>query len=56
MQETINLPLVIGMNRSRMRSHTGAMMSLGVGLMCTISRMQKLNSTSSTEAELGWGT
>ena len=67
MQETINLPLILGMNssneirwwvdasfgtRAGMRSQTGATMSLGVGSISSISRKQKLNTTSSTEAEL----
>jgi hypothetical protein len=35
-----------------MRSHTGATMSLGTGCPYAISRMQKLNTRSSTESEL----
>ena len=35
-----------------MRSHTGACMTLGKGMICTFSNKQKVNSKSSTEAEL----
>ena len=35
-----------------MRSHTGAVMSLGKGALIAMSTKQKLNTTSSTEAEL----
>lgn len=35
-----------------MRSHTGAMMTMGKGCAYAISRRQRLNTTSSTEAEL----
>jgi hypothetical protein len=35
-----------------MRSHTGATMSLGKGSVYSVSRRQRLNTTSSTEAEL----
>ena len=34
------------------RSHTGAVMTMGEGAMQSISRKQKLNTRSSTEAEL----
>ena len=34
------------------KSHTGAMMSLGNGAISSMSRKQKLNTKSSTEAEL----
>ena len=34
------------------RSHTGATMSLGLGTICSISTKQKINTRSSTEAEL----
>jgi len=33
-----------------MRSHTGATMTMGAGLITSISRMQGMNSRSSTEA------
>jgi hypothetical protein len=67
MRETINLPLVLGMDGSNkvhwwvdasygtrygMRSQTGGTMSLGCGSLYSIARKQKLNTTSSTEAEL----
>jgi hypothetical protein len=67
MRETINLPLVVGMDGSNkirwwvnasfgtrygMRSQTGGTMSLGYGSLYSVSRKQKLNTTSSTEAEL----
>ena len=35
-----------------MRSHTGAIMTLGKGAVCSISSKQKVNARSSTEAEL----
>jgi hypothetical protein len=35
-----------------MKSHTGAMMSMGKGCVYAVSRRQRLNTTSSTEAEL----
>ena len=35
-----------------MRSHTGACMTLGKGMICTFLNKQKVNSRSSTEAEL----
>jgi Reverse transcriptase (RNA-dependent DNA polymerase) len=35
-----------------LKSHTGAVMSLGTGAVVTLSRKQKLNTRSSTEAEL----
>ena len=35
-----------------MRSHTGGMMTLGKGAMCSTSTRQKINGKSSTEAEL----
>ena len=35
-----------------MRSHTGATMSLGSGVICSVSTKQKINTRSSTEAEL----
>jgi hypothetical protein len=35
-----------------MRSHTGATMTLGSGVICSISTKQKINTCSSTEAEL----
>lgn len=35
-----------------MKSHTGAMMSMGKGAMCGASTQQKLNTKSSTEAKL----
>jgi hypothetical protein len=35
-----------------MRSHTGATMTLGSGVICSISTKQKINTRSSTEAEL----
>ena len=35
-----------------MRSHTGATMTLGKGIPFSISRKQKINTRSSTEAEL----
>jgi len=35
-----------------MKSHTGAVMTLGMGSMCSYSLKQKVNSRSSTEAEL----
>jgi hypothetical protein len=38
--------------RFEMRSQTGGTMSLGIGLIYSMSRKQKLNTTSSTEAEL----
>ena len=38
--------------RFEMRSQTGATLSLGIGLIYSMSRKQKLNTTSSTEAEI----
>ena len=35
-----------------MKSHTGACMTLGKGMICSFSNKQKVNSRSSTEAEL----
>jgi hypothetical protein len=35
-----------------MRSHTGATMTLGSGVICFVSTKQKINTRSSTEAEL----
>jgi hypothetical protein len=35
-----------------MKSHTGAVMSMGKGCVYAVSRRQRLNTTSSTEAEL----
>jgi hypothetical protein len=35
-----------------MRSHTGATMTLGSGVICSISTKQKINTRSSTEAQL----
>jgi Reverse transcriptase (RNA-dependent DNA polymerase) len=66
-RETITLPLVLSADgtrvikwwvdasfavRKEMRSQTGATMSLGSGGIYSMSRKQKLNTTSSTEAEL----
>ena len=34
------------------KSHTGATLSLGNGMICSMSTKQKLNTRSSTEAEL----
>ena len=34
------------------KSHTGACMALGKGMICAFSNKQKVNSRSSTEAEL----
>jgi hypothetical protein len=34
------------------RSHTGSTLSLGMGTICSISTKQKINTRSSTEAEL----
>jgi len=67
LRDTIFLPLVLGWYEtgniywsvdasfavhSDMRSHTGAVMSLGKGALIAMSTKQKLNTTSSTEAEL----
>ena len=64
---TIELPLIMTTDGSRvvkwwvdasfgtrkdMRSQTGAVMSMGTGSLYSTSRKQKLNTTSSTEAEL----
>ena len=38
-----------------MKSHTGGVMYLGTGAVISMSTKQKLNTTSSTEAELVWG-
>ena len=35
-----------------MKSHTGAVMTLGMGSVCSFSLKQKVNARSSTEAEL----
>ena len=66
-QDTIGLVLTLGIDESRttkwwvdasfatrhkMRSQTGGTMSMGRGSVYSISRKQKLNTTSSTEAEL----
>jgi hypothetical protein len=66
-KNTIDLPLTIGMNdsckahwwvdasfgtRYQLRSQTGATFSLGFGSIYSMARKQKLNTTSSTEAEL----
>jgi hypothetical protein len=66
-KDTINLPLRIGMDGSKglqwwvdasfgtryqMKSQTGGTISLGYGSVYSMSRKQKLNTTSSTEAEL----
>ena len=63
-RDTVNLPLTLGMEnvnelqwwvdasfgtRFKMRSQTGA---LGIGSIYSMSRKQKLNTTSSTEAEI----
>jgi hypothetical protein len=65
---TIDLPLTLSADRTsivkwwvdasyatrkNMRSQTGGTMSLGKGSIHSMSRKQKLNTTSSTEAELG---
>ena len=67
LRDTIFLPLVLGWDEtgniywsvdasfavhSDMRSHTGAVMLLGKGALIAMSTKQKLNTTSSTEAEL----
>jgi len=67
LRDTVFLPLVLGWDKSGniywsvdasfavhsdMRSHTGAVMSLGKGALIAMSTKQKLNTTSSTEAEL----
>jgi hypothetical protein len=64
---TINLPLTIGMTdseemqwwvdasfgtRYKLQSQTGATLLLGVGSVYSIARKQKLNTISSTEAEI----
>ena len=66
-RDTINLPLTLGMTntneirwwvdasfgtRFSMRSQTGATLSFGIGSLYSMSRKQKLNTTSSTEAEI----
>jgi hypothetical protein len=66
-RDTVNLPLTLGMEnlnelrwwvdasfgtRFEMRSQTGATLSLGIGSLYSMSRKQKLNTTSSTEAEI----
>jgi hypothetical protein len=66
-RDTVNLPLTLGMEnvnevrwwvdasfgtRFEMRSQTGATLSLGIGSIYSMSRKQKLNTTSSTEAEI----
>jgi hypothetical protein len=65
--DTIMLPLTIGMNNSKelnwwvdasfatrheFKSQTGATLSLGIGSIYSMSKKQKLNTTSSTEAEI----
>ena len=67
LRETIFLPLVLGWDGTGniywsvdasfavhhdMKSHTGGVMSLGTGALIAMSTKQKLNTTSSTEAEL----
>ena len=67
LQETIHLPLVIGPNNSRTltwnidasfvvhpdcKSHAGACLTLGHGSVFSLSAKQKINTKSSTEAEL----
>jgi hypothetical protein len=67
LSSTKHLPFVLGANNTgiirwwvdassavhpNMHSHTGTTMSLGTGCPYAISRMQKLNTRSSTEAEL----
>ena len=67
LRTTIFLPLCIGWDKTGniywsvdasfgvhpdMKSHTGAVMTLGLGAMIAMSTKQKLNTTSSTEAEL----
>ena len=67
LQETVHLPLVIGADNrgtltwninvlfaihSDCKSHTGACLTLGYGSVLSISVKQKINSKSSTEAEL----
>ena len=66
-QETIHLPLVIGADRSGnlvwninaafvvhpdCKSHTGAVLMMGHGAVLSISSKLKINTKSSTEAEL----
>jgi hypothetical protein len=66
-RNTINLPLILGMKGSKemkwwidasfgtryqLRSQTGATLSLGIGSLYSMARKQKLNTTSSTEAEI----
>ena len=67
LRETIYLPLVLGWDETGntywsvdasfavhndMKSHTGGVMTLGSGALIAMSTKQKLNTTSSTEAEL----
>jgi hypothetical protein len=67
LSSTKHLPFVLGADNTgmvpwwvdasfaahpNMRSHTGATMSLGVGCLYSILRMQKLNTRRSTESEL----
>jgi hypothetical protein len=67
LRNTIFKPLVLGWDGSRlltwsvdvsfaididMRSHTGAVLSIGQGAMMSMSSKQKINTKSSTEAEL----
>ena len=67
LRETIFLPLVLGADgtgniywsvdasfavHNDMKSHTGGVMTLGTGALIAMSTKQKLNTTSSTEAEL----
>ena len=67
MHETINLTLTLGRDKSnkmrwwvdasfatrhKMRSQTGCCLSMGRGSVYSMARKQKLNTTSSTEAEL----
>ena len=66
-RNTIDLPLTIGMNDSKeirwwvdasfgkqyeLRSQTGATLSFGIGSVYSMAKKQKLNTTSSTEAEI----
>ena len=67
LRRTMHLPLVLGWDKSGticwnvdasfavhkdMRSHTGAVLTLGQGALLSMSRKQKINTRSSTEAEL----
>ena len=66
-QETVHLPLIIGVDGSGnlvwnidtafvvhpdCKSHTGAVLMMGHGVVLSISSKQKINTKSSTEAEL----